>query len=69
MPAEGGDAAGRILSGRYELLRAHLPGARPLHRDADRALPAIAHRRHAGDRVQVLYLPSEGYDSVIISTA
>jgi serine/threonine protein kinase len=38
-----------------------------LHRDADQALPAIADRWQPGDRVQVLYLPHEGYDSVIIS--
>ena len=36
-------------------------------RDTDRLLPAIAGRWAPGDRVQVLYLAEEGYDSVIIS--
>ena len=37
-----------------------------LHRDVDQVLPVIADRWREGDRVQVLYLPEEGYDSVII---
>ena len=39
-----------------------------LHRDADRVLPAFANRWQPGDRVQVLYIPDEDYESVIIST-
>ena len=39
-----------------------------LHRDADRVLPAFANRWQPGDRIQVLYLPGEDYDSLIIST-
>ena len=39
-----------------------------LHRDADQVLPMIANRWLPGDRIQVLYLPDLGYDSVIIST-
>jgi serine/threonine protein kinase len=39
-----------------------------LHRDADRVLPVIAARWQPGDYVQILYLPAEDYDSVIIST-
>jgi predicted Ser/Thr protein kinase len=38
-------------------------------RDTDQALPAIADRWRPGDRVQILYLPHEGYDSVIISVS
>jgi hypothetical protein len=38
-----------------------------LHRDSDQALPAIADRWQPGDRVRILYLPYENYDSVIIS--
>jgi hypothetical protein len=40
-------------------------GAR--RRDTDRLLPVIAGRWQPGDHVQVLYLASEGYDSVILS--
>ena len=40
-----------------------------LHRDSDQVLPAIADRWQPGDRVQVLYLPHEGYDSVIVSAS
>jgi hypothetical protein len=40
-----------------------------LHRDADQVLPMIANRWQPGDRIQVLYLPDLGYDSVIISTS
>jgi hypothetical protein len=36
------------------------------HRDTDQALPAIADRWQPGDRVQILYLPHEDYDSVIV---
>lgn len=39
-----------------------------VHRDADRVLPALAHRWQPGDRILVLYLPHEDYQSVIIST-
>jgi serine/threonine protein kinase len=38
------------------------------HRDVDQILPTIADRWRPGDRVQILYLPAEEYDSVIIST-
>ena len=37
-----------------------------LHRDVDQVLPVIADRWREGDLVQVLYLPDQGYDSVII---
>jgi serine/threonine protein kinase len=40
-----------------------------LHRDSDQVLPAIADRWQPGDRVQVLYLPHEHYDSVIVSAS
>jgi hypothetical protein len=40
-----------------------------LHRDADVVIPAIANRWREGDRVQILYFPTEGYDSVIISAS
>jgi hypothetical protein len=39
------------------------------HRDTDQVLPAIADRWQPGDRVQILYLPHENYDSVIVSTS
>jgi len=39
-----------------------------LHRDADQVLPVSADRWRIGDRIQILYLPDRGYDSVIIST-
>ncbi len=39
-----------------------------LHRDADQVLPVSADRWRSGDKIQVLYLPDRGYDSVIIST-
>jgi serine/threonine protein kinase len=39
------------------------------HRDSDQVLPAIADRWQRGDCVQILYLPHEGYDSVIISAS
>jgi serine/threonine protein kinase len=40
-----------------------------IHRDTDQVLPAIADRWQSGDRVQILYLPHEDYDSVIVSTS
>ena len=40
-----------------------------LHRDSDQVLPAIADRWQPGDHVQVLYLPHEHYDSVIVSAS
>jgi hypothetical protein len=40
-----------------------------LHRDSDTALPGIADRWQPGDRVQILYLPHENYDSVIVSSS
>jgi hypothetical protein len=39
-----------------------------LHRDSDQMLPVIAARWRPGDQVQILYLPDEDYDSVVIST-
>jgi hypothetical protein len=39
------------------------------HRDSDQVLPAIANRWHAGDAIEILYLPEYEYDSVIISTS
>ncbi|HKS04671.1 MAG TPA: serine/threonine-protein kinase [Gemmatimonadaceae bacterium] len=39
-----------------------------IHRDADTVIPAISNRWRVGDTVQILYLPEEGYDSVIVST-
>jgi Protein kinase domain len=44
------------------------PADGALHRDADRVLPAVANRWQPGDRVQVLYIPDDDYESVIIST-
>ncbi|MGH7678036.1 MAG: serine/threonine protein kinase, partial [Gemmatimonadaceae bacterium] len=38
-----------------------------LHRDSDTVLPAIADRWQAGDRVPILYLPDQRYDSVIVA--
>jgi serine/threonine protein kinase len=40
-----------------------------LHRDSDQVLPAIADRWQPGDRVQILYLPHEECDSVIVSAS
>lgn len=40
-----------------------------VHRDSDQALPSIAGRWAVGTPIQILYLPDERYDSVIISTA
>jgi hypothetical protein len=40
-----------------------------LWRDADQVLPYVADRWVAGDRIQVLYLPAQEYDSVIVSTS
>jgi serine/threonine protein kinase len=39
-----------------------------LHRDVDQVLPMTADRWRAGDMVEILYLPSRDYDSVIVST-
>ncbi len=39
------------------------------HRGSDQVLPAIAELWDPGDVIQVLYLPEEDYDSVIISTS
>jgi hypothetical protein len=39
-----------------------------LHRDTDAVLPVIARRWHQGDRIQILCIPEDDYDSVIIST-
>lgn len=39
------------------------------HRGSDQILPAIAELWDPGDSIQVLYLPEEDYDSVIISTS
>jgi hypothetical protein len=38
-----------------------------LRRGSDLVLPPIADRWRAGDRIEVLYLPERGYDSVIVS--
>ena len=40
-----------------------------IRRDADTVIPAVANRWRVGDTVQILYLPDEGYDSVIVSTS
>ncbi|HEU0299812.1 MAG TPA: serine/threonine-protein kinase [Longimicrobium sp.] len=40
-----------------------------LHRDSDRVLPAFANRWRPGDRIHVLYIPDQDYESVIISTS
>ncbi|MGH7562705.1 MAG: serine/threonine protein kinase [Gemmatimonadales bacterium] len=39
------------------------------HRGADQVRPVIAERWDAGDTIQILYLPDEGYESIIISTS
>ncbi|MGQ0702686.1 MAG: serine/threonine protein kinase [Gemmatimonadales bacterium] len=39
------------------------------HRGSDQVLPAIAERWDPGDTIQILYLPEQDYDSVIISTS
>ncbi len=39
------------------------------HRGSDQVLPAIAELWDPGERIQILYLPDEDYDSVIISTS
>jgi len=49
---------------RYEFEADGLP-----HRDSDQVLPSIAGRWDAGTLIQVLYLPEQEYDSVIISTS
>jgi hypothetical protein len=40
-----------------------------LHRDSDQVLPAIGDRWQPGDQIEILYLPHEGYDSVIVSAS
>ena len=40
-----------------------------LHRGSDEVLPIVAERWDAGDTLQILYLPDEDYESLIISTA
>jgi hypothetical protein len=37
-----------------------------VHRGSDHVLPPIADRWRPGDRVQILYLPDRGYDSVVV---
>jgi serine/threonine protein kinase len=44
------------------------PADGDMRRDTDQIMPIVAHRWHPGDRVQVLYIAGEDYDSVIIST-
>jgi serine/threonine protein kinase len=36
------------------------------HRDVDQVLPVLADRWQPGDRIQVLYIPQRGYESVIV---
>ena len=45
----------------------HVDGER--HRDSDRILPAVANRWRQGDRIEILYLPDQSYDSVIIGSS
>jgi hypothetical protein len=40
-----------------------------LHRGSDEVLPILAERWERGDTIQVLYLPDEDYESIIISTS
>jgi serine/threonine protein kinase len=39
------------------------------HRDADQVLTSIANRWDRGTQIHILYIPTRGYDSVIISTS
>lgn len=39
------------------------------HRGADTMFPAVARPRQAGDEVELLVLPDQGFDSIIISSA
>jgi hypothetical protein len=39
-----------------------------LRRGSDEVLPIVAERWDAGDTLQILYLPDEDYESLIIST-
>jgi len=39
-----------------------------VHRDVDQALPVVADTWQPGDRIQILYIPERGYDSVIVGT-
>lgn len=41
---------------------------RARHRGVDWVLPALAERWHPGDAIEVLYLPEQDFDSVIVST-
>jgi hypothetical protein len=36
-----------------------------LHRGSDLTLPVVADRWRVGDRIEVLYIPARGYDSMI----
>jgi hypothetical protein len=40
-----------------------------VHRNSDLVLPWVSSRWDNGTAVQVLYLPDDGYDSVIVSTS
>ncbi len=40
-----------------------------IHRGSDQVLPIIAERWDVGDTIQILYLPDEDYESLIISTS
>ena len=37
------------------------------HRDAGRILPVVANRWRVGDTIQVLYLPDQHHDNVIVN--
>jgi len=39
------------------------------HRGADTMFPAVARLWHAGDEVELLVLPDQGFDSIIVSSA
>jgi serine/threonine protein kinase len=76
--AEGIPATGRVIEMgsesvgfdvsltrvRYEFV----VDSRPYH-DSDQVLPSIAKRWDVGTSIQILYLPNEDHDSVIISTS
>jgi serine/threonine protein kinase len=40
-----------------------------LHRDVDQVLPVVSDRWRPGDTVEILYLPRDDYDSVIVSSS
>ena len=74
---EGVPATGEILGIRLEKVAFDQRLARVsyqfeadgrVHRDVDQVLPVIADRWRPGDRVEILYIPERGYDSVIVST-